>query len=135
MIYILKKTYGYKILKSGIISVQDVEKFQAESELNLAQNNEKFSVFVDMRKVEILPAECKDLMYKGQRLYKQMGMERSVVIVADSVTAMQLQLLAKKTEIHEFERYIDASTNQNWEEEGLGWLLHTKEPCSEKELA
>jgi hypothetical protein len=43
-------------------------------------------------------------------------MDRSVVILANSVTTMQFRRIAQETGIYQWERYIDASKVTNWEE-------------------
>ncbi len=134
MINIKKQPYGYKILFSGLISLPEVENWLEESSEILEKSPEQFSVFVDMQEMEILPVECRDNMYEGQKLYKRMGMKRSVVIVRDKLTAMQFRLIAQKTGIYSDERYINASANPNWENEALDWLLNSVEPSCDDEL-
>lgn len=134
MIKIEKKPYGYKIFFSGIISSSEVENWLAESSEILEKSPKQFSVFIDMQEMEILPVACQTNMFEGQKLYKRMGMERSVVIVRDRLTAMQFRLIAQKTGIYSNERYINASVNPNWEREAMDWLLHSVEPACKDEL-
>ncbi len=134
MIKIEKKPYGYKIFFSGIISSLEVENWLTESSKILEKSPEKFSVFVDMQEMEILPVICQGNMYEGQKLYRKMGMERSVVIVRDRLTAMQFRLIAQKTGIYDYERYINASVNPIWEKEALDWLINSVEPSCDDEL-
>ena len=134
MIKIEKKPYGYKIFFSGIISSLEVENWLTESSKILEKSPEKFSVFVDMQEMEILPVICQGNMYEGQKLYRKMGMERSVVIVRDRLTAMQFRLIAQKTGIYDYERYINASVNPIWGKEALDWLINSVEPSCDDEL-
>jgi hypothetical protein len=41
---------------------------------------------------------------------------------------MQFKKIAKETGIDQWERYIDASSNPNWEDAGLNWIASSKEP-------
>ncbi len=133
MIKIEEKPFGYKLTYSGIVSMAGIEKWLKDSEKILANSSDSFSVLVDMRNIEILPVECQSIMLEGQQLYKRMGMERSVVIVHNKLTAMQFKLIAQKTGIYEYERYINGADNEHWEKEALDWLLHEIEPIMEEE--
>jgi hypothetical protein len=55
-------------------------------------------------------------------------MQRSVVILKDKITMMQFRGIAKETGIYEWERYIDASAVENWEQIGLDWILNAVDP-------
>ena len=134
MVKIEQKSFGYKLTFSGIISISELENWLEESETILEKETGSFSVFVDMQQMELLPVACRELMYEGQKLYKRMGMERSVVIVGDKLTAMQFRLIAQKTGIYADERYIDASQNENWEKEAINWIIKAIEPSVENQL-
>lgn len=135
MIKIDRKPYGYSLTFARKLSKANLDEWLKESELVLADSPKSFFVLIDMRSLELLPAEFKYIMFEGQKLYKRMGMERSVVVVADKLTALQFRLIAQKTGIFSYERYIDASTNLNWEKEALNWLLNAVEPTVEELVA
>ena len=99
---------------------------ESKSALNSAPG--KFGVFVDMRNLSPLPSDAKTMMEEGQKLYKQKGMQRSVVVVANAITKMQFQRIAKQTGIYDWERYIDASNTSNWESVGVNWLKNGVDP-------
>ena len=46
-------------------------------------------------------------MQEGQKLFKNAGMERSVVILSTAMVTMQFKRIAKETGIYEWERYIE----------------------------
>ncbi len=69
-----------------------------------------FGVFVDMRTLATLQPDAQQAMQEGQLLYREAGMQRSVVIVNSAVLAMQFKRLAKQTGIYEWERYLNAAT-------------------------
>ena len=56
------------------------------------------------------------------------GMERSCVILSNSLTKMQFTRIAKETGIYAFERYIDASVSQDWMDKAMGWLNKEEDP-------
>lgn len=134
MVKIEQKPFGVKLTFSGIITIAELENWLVESEKSLSELNGSFSVFVDMRQMELLPVNCREIMYEGQKLYKRMGMERSVVVVQDKLTAMQFRLIAQKTGIYADERYIDASHNKDWEKDAINWIIKAIEPATEEEL-
>lgn len=123
-----KKNYGFHFTFSGIISVKEITDWMKGIETAVADIDGGFSVFVDMRAMEILPAECKVLVEEVQAICKNNGLIRSVVILDDDITAMQLRIIAKKTGIYRWERYVQSAGNPNWEEMGMDWLLHAIDP-------
>ncbi len=127
--YKIEKTgYGVKLVFSGLIHADEMKKWVTESEKISKSLPPKFGVFVDMRELKPLDPEAQEVMQIGQRLYKGAGMERSVVILANTVLTMQFKRLAKETGIYEWERYIDASKNAQWEETGKKWLVNNIDP-------
>lgn len=123
-----KKLYGYYLTFGGFIPKDEMDKWVKDSEKALAGQSGKFGVFVDMRTLKPLPPDSQESMKTGQKLYKTKGMQRSVVILNDSVTTMQFKRIAKETGIYEWERYIDASKTINWEQVGVDWIKDGKDP-------
>ncbi|HMV41143.1 MAG TPA: hypothetical protein PK079_09135 [Leptospiraceae bacterium] len=60
-----------------------------------------------MRTLKPLPPESQIHMQEGQKLYKEKGMVRSVVILANTITKLQFKRIAQETGIYQWERYID----------------------------
>ena len=127
--YKIEKTgYGVKLTFGGLIQPEEMKKWVVESQAIVKSLPAKFGVFVDMRELKPLSPEAQLEMQTGQKLFKGAGMERSVVILNNAVTTMQFKRIAKETGIYEWERYIDASKNANWEETGRNWLLNNTDP-------
>ncbi|MCK4372844.1 MAG: hypothetical protein KAW61_06830, partial [candidate division Zixibacteria bacterium] len=79
--YVIEKTeYGYHMTFGGSIMQEEMKLWFEESQEVLATQKGTFSVFVDMRTLEPISADAQVQMQKGQRLYKQKGLVRSVVI-------------------------------------------------------
>ena len=55
-------------------------------------------------------------------------MERSAVIVDSSTLKMQFTRLAKDFGIYQWERYIDASSVDNWQDAGQQWIENAVDP-------
>ena len=129
MFSIETKDFGYKLVFEGFIESDEMNDWFSESKRIMGEpTNREFGVFVDMRKLYPLPPESRDIMEEGQKLYKAMGMVRSVVIVNNIVTQLQFIRIAKETGIYGWERYIDASSVSNWELVGLDWIIDGKDP-------
>jgi hypothetical protein len=128
MYAIEKKGYGFKLTFAGSIAADEMKQWVKESGEELARYRPSFGVFVDMRTLEPLLPVARDVMKKGQRLYKEKGMERSAVIVSNAVTKTQFQRIAKETGIYEWERYIDASSDADFEQTGIMWLTDAVDP-------
>ncbi len=128
MYQIEKTDFGVKLTFSGFIQKEEMEKWVKESESTLRSMPGKFSVLIDMRQLKPLPKDAEAEMQKGQKLFKDKGMQRSAVILSSSLTTMQFRRIAKETGIYEWERYFDASTEPNWEAASKDWLARSIDP-------
>ena len=123
-----KKSYGPHLTLSGFIPQQELEQWLADSKELIKLFPDEFVVFVDMREMELLAPESRPAMIDGQRYYRAHGMQRSVVILKDKITMMQFKGIAKETGIYEWERYIDANAEPNWEQVAMDWILDAVDP-------
>jgi hypothetical protein len=128
MYQIEKKSYGVKLTFAGLIAKDEMQKWVAESAKITKSLPSKFGVFVDMRDLKPLAADSQLVMQEGQKLFKNAGMERSVVILSTAMVTMQFKRIAKETGIYEWERYIDSSKTADWEEIGIKWLENKIDP-------
>ncbi len=128
MYKITKKPFGYHLELGGFIEPAEMQKWVEESKATLTGQSGNFGVFVDMRNLKPLPPDSQHYMQEGQKLYKEKGMQRSVVILNDKITTMQFKRIAKETGIYNWERYIDASSNANWQKDGEDWIVSGKDP-------
>ncbi|MBN2281614.1 MAG: hypothetical protein JXQ65_13615 [Candidatus Marinimicrobia bacterium] len=128
MVKIEKKDYGYKITFSDNVSADEMKQWVEESKKILASAVSGFCVFVDMRTLKPLGPDAQLLLESGQREYKAKGMKRSVVILNTNVIKMQFVRLARETGIDEWERYINATQDSNWEKKGVDWLTKGIDP-------
>ena len=128
MFSIEKKDFGYHLTFGGFIKAEEMGRWVEESKEVLENAPSAFGVFVDMRTLKPLPTESQPLMEEGQKLYKGKGMVRSVVILNDLVTTIQFKRIAKDTGIYEWERYLDAESEPEWEQVGLDWIQNGIDP-------
>jgi hypothetical protein len=55
-------------------------------------------------------------------------MERNAVVLNSAIATLQARRLGKETGIDATSRYIDASTEQEWEKIALNWLVGAVDP-------
>lgn len=118
-----KTSYGFKLTFGGKMPAEELERWVATANQMLSDQKPSFKVLVDMRTLETLDAEAQELMIRGQMLFRQTGMIRSVVILNNPDTTRQFRNLAKMSGIFHWERYIDASSTPEWEEIAISWLI------------
>ncbi len=128
MYSIEKKNYGFKIVFGGNIKEEEMKKWYDESKRKLLGVTSPFGVFVDMRELQPLSKEAQKHLEAGQKLYKEKGMQRSVVIVSTSFIKLQFKMIAKDTGIYEWERYISTADTPNWEKAGIDWIVSGIDP-------
>ena len=128
MYKIEKTTYGFRITFSGFIRPEEMREWLEESKRKLIRIKKKFYAFIDMRDLEPLTPEAQNAMEEGQRIYQEKGMARSVVILNNHITSMQFERIARDTGIYQWERYIDAGVNPDWEKAGIDWLINENDP-------
>ena len=132
MYKIERKDYGFKLTFAGNMSKDEMSKWVEESKVVLTGQMGSFGVFVDMRTLGLLADDAKAEMMNGQKLYKASGMQRSVVILESAILAMQFKNIAKQTGIYQWERYIAAQADPNWEATGIAWLKSGVDPDLQK---
>jgi len=129
--YSMKKTdYGFRLVFGDFMEGAEMGKWVEEARAALESAPKEFFVFVDMRTLKPLPRDAQEKMEEGQKLFKAKGMLRSVVILNNTMTKIQFKRIAQETGIYAWERYIDASTSEDWEKKGLDWLLRSVDPDS-----
>ena len=123
-----KTVYGFKLTFGGFIKVDEMKTWLEKSKKELEISRGKYHVFVDMRALKALPEDSQKVMNEGQILFKENGMIRSVVIVEKMVVKLQFRAIAQESGIYEWERYIDAGSERDWEMKGMNWLLKAVDP-------
>lgn len=132
MYKIEKTSWGYELTFGGNMGADEVTRWYEDWAEALRNHLGPFSVFVDMRTLIPLSKEAMVPLSEGQRLARQCGMIRSVVIVQNPATASQFRRIAGDTGINQWERYIDATIADNWEELGMNWILQGIDPDVER---
>ena len=128
MYRIVRTDWGFQLTFGESASAEEMRRFYEESKIALQDVSVPFYVFVDMRTLIPLDKEAQIYMFQAQRMYREMGMERSVVILTSPVVAAQFRRIGGETGIGRWERYIDASSIPDWREVGMAWLLDGVDP-------
>lgn len=81
-----------------------------------------------MRTMQPLCVEAQQDFEIAQRHARDAGMNRSAVILADPTLTYQFKRIALQSGIYDWERYIDESSNADWEELGLKWVKDGIDP-------
>jgi hypothetical protein len=120
--------YGFRLVFGGLMTADEMASWLRDLDRAVGDPDEPFTVFVDMRTLVPLRADAQVLMIEGQQLCRERGMARSVVILANPATTQQFRRIAGESGILSQERYIDASSEPDWERVGLDWLLREIDP-------
>lgn len=120
--------YGYRLKFGDFIQPNEMKTWMNESIEALTKAPYNFGVLIDLRRIKPLPAESQNYLQQGQKHIKEKGMKRSVVILDKPITKMQFKRIAKETGIYAWERYIDASTDKEWEQKGIEWITKGIDP-------
>lgn len=128
MFTIEKAPYGLHLIFKGHFPKDEANLWARDAKEAFLGYDGEFCVFVDMREMELMPPESRQNIVDVQRTARKNGMIRSVIILKDKITTLQLKGIAKETGIYEWERYIDADAELNWEEIGLDWIINSVDP-------
>jgi len=119
---------GFKLTFDGSLKKEELEQWYKESENALKTTKGPFGVIIDMRNLAALRPDAQAVMVKGQGLYRSKGMQRSAVILNDPVVTFQFMRLAKESGIDAYERYLDASSDSQWQKHAEGWVRSGIDP-------
>ena len=119
---------GFKLTFAGIVTKEDLAHWFEESRRALTMCKKPFGVIVDMRNLDLLPPDVQAEIVKGQMLYRNGGLQRSAVVLSDPILTMQSMRLAKESGIYNYERFIDASSDTQWEKHAEDWVAFGVDP-------
>jgi hypothetical protein len=131
--YKIERTkYGYMLTFEGNIEIDEIKKWFEEFKSILVLQKGSFGVLIDMRSLKPLSEEAQKVMVQGQQLYKDAGMTRSAMILANAVIQRQFRRLAKDSGAYEWGRYINAADTPNWEQIATNWISKGVDPDKKK---
>jgi len=128
MINIQETDYGYRINFEGFAQRQDVAELSQRLQKILSERNSPFGVMVDLRQSRAIPTDAQESLMQGIGYCTQYGMERCSVAVAGAIAKIQAMRIAKETGIYQTTRYVDASSDPDWEKTCLSWIRQATDP-------
>lgn len=120
--------YGYRIVFEGFLQKEDLSDFIDKMKSTIRPGAGTFPVLVDMRKAQAFPADAQEVIRQAMMYCKEVGMERNAVVLNSAIAALQAKRLSKETGVDTGARYIDASSDPDWERAALDWLVKAIDP-------
>lgn len=121
--------YGYRVTFEGFLHRDDMGALLSTmKEVVRPREEGSFSVLVDMRKSRAFPAEVQEILKQAITVCKEAGMERNAVVLNSAIATLQAKRLARETGTDNWSRYIDASSEPEWEKIAVEWLQRAVEP-------
>ncbi len=124
--------YGFRLSFVGFIKKPEMEQWLTDSQAKLKSTPKSFGVLIDMRTLKPLPDDAKEVMGKGQALYKRSGMQRSCVVLNSLTLTFQFKKIAQSSGIYSFERYLSAPDVPDWEKKAIAWVKTGADPDAAK---
>ena len=121
--------YGFHIVIGHPVTSEEAAAHLSLSRAMLATCARPFGVLVDIRTLRPLDGHVQGVIDQTQRLYRESGLRRSVVVCATTIMTMQFTRIAKETGVKDHERYVDASSTPDWEARAMAWIVDGTEPA------
>lgn len=123
--------YGYRVTFEGFMSPEDMGKLLTDVKAKVRPRDD-FAVFVDFRRAPAFSAETQEVLKDVIGAFKERGMGRQVVVLNSAIATLQAKRLSKETGVIEFCRYLDASTDPEWEQVAMDWLIKGVDPYKDE---
>ncbi len=130
MYAVAETPYGFKITIADRVTVEEASAVLEKARVVLQTCPKPFGVLVDIRNLRPLSKDVQALVDETQRLHREAGLRRSVVVLASAVMTLQFTEMAKSSGVKAHERYIDASDESDWERVALAWIVDGAEPAA-----
>lgn len=119
--------YGYRSTISDVLPEAEAKAW-FEDVKRAVGTRSNFGQLIDLRRQKPYGPETNAVIQEAMTYVRAKGMVRSAVVLSSAVTALQIKRLAKETGMYEYERYIDASADPNWEQTALAWIERGIDP-------
>jgi hypothetical protein len=132
----LRTEYGFRMNASGYITPAEAKVWFEDIKAKVGiKKGRGFGVMVDIRGQKANPPETQEITKNAMIWLKQNGMVRSAVVLDSTVARLMMVRMAKQTGVYEWERYIDASKDTDWEHKAIDWIVNAAEPSKEEDAA
>jgi len=120
--------YGVKISQSGIIKIEEAVEW-AEKMLEILKNMKPgFKLFADMRGIIPAGRDVQDIYSHIQQEFRANGLDKSVIVLDNALSVLQMKKTAKTSGVAKYERYLNSDKNDEWESQAIAWILEGTEP-------
>lgn len=116
-------SFGVRCTAPGFIKPEDARAWFEDLKRVVAKlGKSRFGLLVDIRGQLANPAETTQIIQDAMMWLKKAGVERSAVVLDNSVMKIQITRLAKTSGVYAWERYFDAADDAAWESKALEWI-------------
>jgi len=119
--------YGYLMTFEGFFRREDMEAWVSDIRKQIGGRG-SFGVLVEMRGAAAFPVEAQEVLFEGIQLCREKGMERAAVVVANPISKIQAVRISKETGIHDIVKFVDASSETDWERLATDWIEQGIQP-------
>jgi hypothetical protein len=129
VIEVKRTPFGFHMTFSGHITSEEMLAWKVSAVACLGDPTlpKPFRVRVDMTSLEHLDVDPREILVDGQASFRDAGMDRSVVVIAERSVGLQMRDTALASGIETGERYIHIE-EPRWRMEANDWLLRGIEP-------
>ncbi|MBJ6762446.1 hypothetical protein JGU66_16875 [Myxococcaceae bacterium JPH2] len=132
----LRTEYGFRANASGYITPAEANAWFDDLRAKVAiKKGRPFGLMVDIRGQKANPPETQEIIKQAMGWLRQNGMVRSTVVLDSAVARLMMVRMAKQTGVYQWERYLDASKDTEWEAKAIDWIVHGHEPSKEEDAA
>lgn len=132
----LRTEYGFRLNAPGYITPPEAKAWFEDLRTKVAvKKGRPFGLMVDIRGQKANPPETQEIIKQAMGWLKQNGMVRSTVVLDSTVARLMMVRMAKQSGVYEWERYIDASKDPDWEHKAIDWIVNGSEPSKEEDAA
>ena len=123
-----RKPYGFKLTFEGFVTKEEIIDYIKYLKNYLNETSGNFGIVVDMRTMKPLAPESQEALTESQKLVSD-RLTRSATVVSDNaIIQMQFKRLSKKSGVADTKRFIDASSDINWEKTAENWIVRAIDP-------
>ena len=122
--------YGMKLSILGFINPDEVNQMNREIQELGKKLDDGFGIVVDMRENRAFSNEVAELMKEQIGICIDVGMARAAIVLQSAIMTLQARRLIAETGIADRVRFIDASSEPDWEKVAVQWASRGVEPAA-----
>ncbi len=120
--------YGFKILASGSMNMDEAEEMKLELIGTLSAKNSPFSLVIDVRGLIPFEPDVTKTIVEAHAACMRMSCERTAIIVKSPVLKGQAAQICFSASSSKCDRIIDTSIVSDWEDRAVAWAANAVEP-------